>query len=110
MSSLKHKIRAAFRNAVFKRDKFSCVMCGVRAPQDNPESILDAHHITNRNDLPNGGYVLENGVSLCKARCHLLAEEDLENVMKHPGFSKEDLYKKVGSSFEKALETSRKLK
>lgn len=109
MSSNKKKVRQVFRDSVFKRDGYECVCCGKKASPSSPEDILDAHHITNRNNLPNGGYVLENGISLCKDKCHLLAEEELQGI-EHPGFSKEELYKKVGSCFEKALEASSRLK
>jgi hypothetical protein len=43
-------------------------------------------------------------VTLCKygvPSCHEKAEADLHNI-KTQGFSKEDLYKKINSSFEKA--------
>ena len=109
MSNAKKKTREQFRSAVFSRDRYACVMCGLKATKQTAEEILDAHHITNRNDMPNGGYVLQNGISLCKDKCHLLAEEDLENVMKHPGFSKEDLYRAIKSSYEQAVAPSKKL-
>jgi len=64
---------------------------------------LDAHHISNRNDMPNGGYVVENGISLCPI-CHPRAECQVL------GFKPEDLYPKVGSSKEKAVKASGRLK
>ena len=86
MSQTKKKIREKFREAVFLRDHHACRICG----SDNK---LDAHHITNRNYFKNGGYVLENGITLC-AECHLKAE-NLE-------FKSEELYEIIGSSFGKA--------
>ncbi len=67
MLSRKKQIRENFRNAVFKRDGNKCRGCG---KTDTP---LDAHHITDRRDMPNGGYVAENGITLC-GTCHTLAE------------------------------------
>jgi hypothetical protein len=50
----------------------------------------------------NGGYVAENGISLC-ADYHIKAEDQ------EVGFQPEDLYLKIGSSKEKAVEASEKL-
>lgn len=69
--------------------------------EENPVE-LDAHHITPREEMPNGGYVPENGISVCP-RCHIKAEDQLLN------FRPEDLYKEIGSSKHKAIETSRRL-
>jgi hypothetical protein len=104
----KKEIRAAFREAVFKRDKYRCVMCGRPA---STEVKLDAHHIQNRNLLPNGGYVLENGITLCdcEAGCHLKAEQFHATGKAYPGFSPADLYAKIGSSHEKAVKASQEL-
>lgn len=57
--------RDDFRDAVFKRDKYSCVICRERAQ--------DAHHIIERRLWPDGGYYIENGVSVCLEH-HLKAE------------------------------------
>ena len=99
----KQQIRNAFREAVFSRDNHTCVFCDVT---DN----LDAHHITDRNEMPNGGYVVDNGITLCETH-HFMAEkfhisggEDYENGM-HPN----DLYVIIGSSYEKAVNASRRL-
>lgn len=56
MSQKKKQVRDAFRKAVFDRDKHCCRVCNWDADPDN----LDAHHITDRNDMPGGGYVAEN--------------------------------------------------
>ena len=55
----KKLIRQKFSELVFKRDKFKCCFC-------NETNNLDAHHITDRHLMPNGGYIKENGISLCK--------------------------------------------
>lgn len=61
--------RNEFRNSVFERDENSCVNCGI----SRNDAKLDAHHIIERRLWPDGGYYLDNGVSLCEP-CHLLAE------------------------------------
>lgn len=58
--------RDTFRESVFKRDGFCCVMC--------KEPAIDAHHIVERRLFTNGGYFIENGASLC-AKHHIEAEQ-----------------------------------
>lgn len=60
--------RTEFRGAVFKRDNHQCVCCSKLA--------VDAHHILDRSLFEDGGYVLENGASLCES-CHWDAEKGL---------------------------------
>lgn len=60
--------REEFRQAVFERDNNKCVNCDA--------SAVDAHHLIERRLWPDGGYHLDNGVSLC-AECHILAEETI---------------------------------
>lgn len=121
--STKKQIRAAFRTAVFRRDRYRCAMCG-RLGKDRQggnaheefhrsaaiaELVdLDAHHITDRNEMPNGGYVKQNGIGLCAA-CHLLAEVFHETGNAHPGYSPDELYARIDSSLEKAQRASLKL-
>lgn len=57
--------RDDFRNGVFERDNYKCVICG--------EPAVDAHHIMERRLFINGGYFLDNGASLCEKH-HLEAE------------------------------------
>ncbi len=104
----KKQIRENFRNDVFKRDKYTCQVCGKK---HDSEETLDAHHITDRSEMPNGGYVKENGISLCKDGCHMRCElfhisngEQWEDGL-HP----DDLYKKINSSKELAILKSEKL-
>lgn len=108
MGSEKKKIRKAFRDACYKRDGFRCAMCNLKSSKDNAEKDLDAHHITDRNLLPNGGYVVENGISLCE-ECHKKAEVFHSTGTPIEGYSVDDLYKKVNSSLEKAVKASEKL-
>jgi hypothetical protein len=58
--------RTEFKESVFKRDNHKCVICGKPA--------VDAHHIIDRSLFDDGGYYLDNGVSLCFEH-HMLAEE-----------------------------------
>ncbi len=101
----KQAIRAAFRSAVFKRDKLHCRCCGKAGYDrqeltDKPDQVpLDAHHITDRTQISNGGYVKENGISVCDD-CHLKAEAFWNTGKSEVGFSPDDLYKIIGSSKE----------
>jgi hypothetical protein len=83
-------------------------MCG------RSDCKLDAHHITDRNELPNGGYVKENGITLCDVDggCHMKAEEYHISGGKsfQYGFHPNDLYAKIGSSLESAVRASERLK
>lgn len=111
MSAAKKLLRAAFRSACFKRDGNACRCCGAKPPEGTVvEDFLDAHHIKDRNEMPNGGYVPENGISLCAA-CHAKAEvwHNSDHQMFEPGYHPDALYKLIGSSADKATVASEKL-
>lgn len=108
MSQKKKQVRANFRNACYKRDKYCCAMCGFQSSPEKAEDELDAHHICDRNEMPNGGYVKENGISLC-AECHEKAEFFHSLGEAYPGYAPEDLYIKIGSSYECAYAASERL-
>lgn len=107
----KQQVRENFRNAVFKRDGNKCKLC------NKSQSKLDAHHITNREELGTNKYSMSNLITLCDDGidgCHYKVEEfyfsggletDLNNIY-HPNH----LYKLINSSKEKAIEDSNKLK
>lgn len=97
MSRDKKQVRRAFREAVFRRDGYCCRGCGFRSTPYRAEEDLDAHHITDRNEMPNGGYVVENGISLCET-CHIRAEAHHRGELIPEGFAPADLYRRVGSS------------
>lgn len=94
--------RQEFRNAVFKRDKHCCVICG---QTDN----IDAHHIIERRLFAEtGGYFLDNGATLCpehhiKAEQTVLSVEDIRNsanitnIILPDGFYKGELIDKWGN-------------
>ncbi len=58
--------RDQFRESVFKRDGYKCVVC--------KEEAKDAHRIIERRLFSDGGYYIDNGASLCQ-ECHILAEK-----------------------------------
>lgn len=60
--------RDEFRTRVFERDDGHCVICG--------DAGRDAHHIMERRLFDDGGYYLENGVTLCEQH-HIKAEQTL---------------------------------
>ena len=99
----KKAIRAAFNEACLKRDKHQCVMCGAK------NAKLDVHHITNREDIPNGGYVKENGITLCDPDCHMKAEDTYFGRDHYAGFESDELYTKIGSSKALAFTMSQRL-
>lgn len=109
MSSEKKLIRQQFRDACYKRDGFRCAMCHMKSSKDKAVEELDAHHITDRSLMPHGGYVKENGISLCPD-CHIKAEIYHSTGTAHPGYSPDDLYKAINSNLEKAIAASEKLK
>ena len=92
----KKQIRIIFRKNVFERDNYKCVFCNKKA--------VDAHHITDRNEIPNGGYIIENGISVCDEH-HIICEKYHITGGKewHNGYHPDDLYKKINSSKELAI-------
>ena len=83
-------------------------MCSMKSSKDKAEEELDAHHVTDRREMPNGGYVKENGISLCP-ECHEKAEVFHSTGTPVEGYSVDDLYNKINSNYEKAVEASNKL-
>jgi len=63
--------RNDFREGVFERDNYTCVICGGEGQ--------DAHHILERRLWSDGGYYLNNGSTLCGV-CHMKAEQTLISV------------------------------
>jgi hypothetical protein len=64
----------------------------------NKSGELEANHITDRHDMLHGGYVKENGISLC-SECHPKAE--------YGEFTPNELYTLIGSSYEIAYQASK---
>jgi len=69
--------RDKFRESVFERDDFHCVNClqyfGHWDTQAEIDKHISAHHIIERRLWLDGGYYINNGVTLCDP-CHLMAE------------------------------------
>lgn len=108
----KQLVRQQFRDEVFSRDGHKCKKCG------SSDGKLDAHHITDRTLMPAGGYVRQNGITLCEP-CHELAEEfhrtgqdlkDYEDQEWQDGWHPVDLYELIDSSFHEAYFWSDMLK
>lgn len=111
----KKKIRAKFRSEVFRRDHYACLICGASYKDvalkgdDEVAKVLNAHHITDRSLMPAGGYVLQNGISVCEEPCHLRVEQFHIKGVAEEGLHPDDLYEMIGSSKELAIEMSLKL-
>lgn len=103
MSQRKKLVRANFREAVFTRDNHCCKKCGAT---DN----LDAHHITDRTLMPNGGYHVSNGITLCPT-CHEKAEEfhSSGGTKWDDGWHPSDLYSLIHSSYDIAHRNSQRI-
>lgn len=56
-----------WRRAVYKRDGFTCVKCGVL--KDGKNVVLNAHHIIGWMDSIDLRYEIKNGITLC-VECH----------------------------------------
>jgi len=98
----KKRIRADFNEACKYRDGYKCRLC---TPEENElwvHAHAEVHHIRNREDMPNGGYVKENGITLCPGH-HLKVER---YPHEYPTWM---LYGLIGSSYQQALDASKRL-
>lgn len=88
----KKQIRARFRKEVFERDRHKCGC--------NETKNLEAHHIINRNYWKNGGYKLDNGITLCP-ECHMKAEVYYMTSGEkwEPGFHPDELLREIRSPY-----------
>lgn len=102
MSRRKKLVRAEFRRTVFERDHHKCRVCGAT------EGIA-AHHITDRTLMPNGGYHMSNGITLCP-ECHIKAEmfHQTNGVYWEKGMHPRDLYALICSDYETAVLSCRR--
>ena len=94
--------RRSFNDECLERDNHKCKFC------EETEG-LDVHHITDRHDMPNGGYVKSNGITVCEEH-HLLCEELHSIGLCEPEYHPDELYKMIGSSYEIAFNDSLNLK
>ncbi len=88
--------RKEFNEGCLERDGHKCVFCDVK-------ENLDVHHITNRHLMPNGGYAISNGITVCPGH-HLKCENNEKK------FQPSDLYSKINSTFAEAYNDSLNLK
>jgi hypothetical protein len=58
--------------------------------------------------MTNGGYVKENGISLCP-RCHIRAEEWHNSGKVEKGFHPNELYALIGSSYDLAIRKAKEI-
>ncbi len=56
------KLRKEFDRDCRQRDGNKCLTCG------RSDVKMSVHHITDRHDLPNGGYAMSNGITRCPGR------------------------------------------
>jgi len=126
----KKDIRKNFRDSVFKRDNYTCRICGNGPYKALAEEQFDAHHIIDRSEMPNGGYVKENGITVCKIPRGMAWNEekqtyDFDNLSCHEkceqfhisegnkwvkNMHPNNLYAIIGSSKELAIKESEKLR
>lgn len=108
MSAKKKLARQKFRDQVLKRDRGLCAIC------KSPDNV-EIHHITNHTLMPGGGYVRENGITLCKehleqAELYLHSESDaLAEDAGLGALAPKKLYLKIGSNYDKALKACQRL-
>ena len=95
-------LRKQFNEECLKRDKNKCVFC----PKTEN---LNVHHITDRHEIPNDGYVKENGITVCEQH-HWDCEQYHIGKLYSKDFHPNELYLKIGSSKEEAFEKSKQLK
>lgn len=116
----KKEIREKFKREVFKRDNYTCKVCKKVYGIEN-SNLLDAHHIVDRSEIISGGYVKENGITVCKeslvriygneVSCHMKCEKYhiSGGTECEEGLHPDDLYKLIKSSKDLAIEKSKLL-
>lgn len=109
MSVKKKAVRAAFRKAVFERDNYTCVVCGHKwdiEESDPSLQLVNAHHIEDRSTMIDGGYTVNNGVTVCDIKsfdnpndsCHMKVEKFHSTGIADPGLHPNDLKRMIGVS------------
>lgn len=106
----KKEIRSNFRNECVKRDNDSEKegYCTCRVCQEEfPLNEIDVHHIIDRNEIPNGGYIKQNGICLCQ-ECHKKAEvyHQTNGIKWTEGYHPDDLFSCILSCKEEAMEVA----
>ena len=86
--------RKNFNEVCLKRDRNKCVFCNIT-------ENLDVHHITDRHEMPNGGYAPENGITLCQEH-HLKCEQYHMGNETEFIYLPEQLYNMIGIDYDTA--------
>jgi hypothetical protein len=87
ISDINRRIRASkkfkeWREAVFKRDNWTCQICGDRSGRGRGKSvILHPHHIKHFAKFKELRFNIDNGKTLCVS-CHRLAHKNLDYLIK----------------------------
>jgi len=89
------RLRKTFVLDCMRRDGCVCKIC-------SSKEDLTVHHILSRKKIPNDGYAMENGITLCP-KCHIDAE------LGRNGLIVNYLFNMIGSSESEATEESEKL-
>lgn len=102
-TKLNHKRwRRKFNEDCLDRDGYKCVFC------DETEG-LNVHHITDRHEMPNGGYHTTNGITVCEEH-HLECEKYHMEEPCEDQYLPDSLYKKLGTTSEEAYQNCLNLK
>lgn len=94
--------RKEFNEGCLERDGHKCRFC-------DETTDLDVHHITDRHDMPNGGYACSNGITVCGDH-HIMCEEYHMTGSCDPKYHPDNLYLIIGSNYEQAFNDCLKLK
>jgi len=94
--------RKEFNEGCLSRDGNKCVFC-------DKTTDLDVHHITDRHYMPNGGYAVKNGITLCDEH-HLLCEEWHKVGYCENNYQPYALYSKINTTFAEAYLECEQLK
>lgn len=101
VNNTQYMSRDEFREGVFKRDSYKCIVCG--------QPAKDAHHLIERRLFGESqGYFIDNGVSLCETHhieaeqttltCDFLREKaNIKNIILPEHFETEYKYDKWGN-------------
>jgi len=63
-----------WRDSIFKRDNYTCVICGKKG------GILNAHHIASFSQFPELRLAINNGITVCKIPCHKILHRKIKRL------------------------------
>lgn len=69
-SSTEYKL---WRTAVFERDKYRCIWCGIKSKKGTKKVVLNADHIKPFAAYPELRFAIDNGRTLC-VHCHRMTD------------------------------------